>query len=203
MARRFRYLTRIQIDRDPAVPIPTWRLCALGYEWLTRADWTTVLLGTDGRHLLQCANQGPGNGERHCRCVAGANAGLARNARSRSRPHGSCRTRGHRCYLGPVLCRAGAQRARLADGRRCTATHREIGRSGVGRVSAPGCALRGSRHSGALLYCHWAGHTISGEHRQSEEGGNLFGFVPRSRKLEFCWIALKDVPVRQETGRYE
>lgn len=191
MARRFRYLTHTQIDRDPAVPIPRWRLSDLGRERLTGVDWRSFLHGTgviyssvqtralETASVIADAMRVPMQVRHEMREADRGPMGYVAD--------GAIATIVDRFFSDPMHSVQGWETAADAQRRIVKSVDQALH-----DYPDQDVLFVGHGTVGALLYCHWAGHAISGEHRQSDDGGNLFSFFTPGRRLELGWTALED-----------
>jgi broad specificity phosphatase PhoE len=190
MPRTLRYLTHTQIDRDPDVPIPTWRLSSVGRSRLTAMSWCEVLKNTQVIYA---------SAQTRALETAGAVASsllapVYVRAEMREADRGSA---GYvadasfgdimrQFFDDPTTSVSGWESAAAAQQRIVSATEAALSQHQHGDL-----LLVGHGTVGALLYCHFAGLAISGEHRQSDQGGNVFAVDIDANSLVHAWQPLE------------
>lgn len=185
MAHRVRYLTHPQVQIDPAVPVPQWRLSDVGRA-RTRAaagsfGGTTRIFASEERKAVDTAE------------IIGAALGVpveirpAMHENDRSAtgflPPPEFEATADRFFAEPAISTRGWERALDAQRRIVAVVEAVLSDAPTGDT-----LLVGHGAVGTLLYCHYAYLAIDRAHDQLAGGGNVFAFVhDRTRRVLHPW----------------
>ena len=183
------FVTHPEVTVDPAVPVPRWRLSAVGIAAMRRfsveaalrevgAVWSSTEAKSIEAAGILAAERGIG---------ISVHAGLGENDRSATGylPRTEFEGVADRFFAEPDRSIRGWERAVDAQAR-VVAAVRAIGQGHDGRGDL---ALVSHGGVGALLYCALVGEPISRRHDQQAQG-NVFRFDPEAWRLLEGWRPL-------------
>lgn len=190
MSRTLRYLTHTRIDVDPAVAAARWRLSEAGRDRLEPVDWASALAGTSAIYssAQTRALETAGLLARELVIPLFVRADMREADRGTAafvEPKDFGRIMDD-FFSKPGESVMGWEPAARAQERVLASANAAIERHGQGDL-----LLVGHGTVGALLYCHWAGEPVSGDHRQSEEGGNFFAYDLEASRIAHGWQPLE------------
>ena len=192
MSALIRYLTHPQVEIDPAVPVPCWRLSATGRARAQELAETGRLSGT---------TQVISSGERKAIETAGIIAAkLNVELEVREAMHENDRsTTGFlepdvfeavagEFFARPLISVRGWERAIDAQSRIVREVEHVLARNKPGDV-----LFVGHGAVGTLLFCHYSGLSIDRAHDQPAGGGNFFSFLEERRRVIHPWRRLEEL----------
>jgi broad specificity phosphatase PhoE len=187
-----RYLTHPQVNIDPAIPVPSWGLSAIG-----RARTETV----GSKRQLAHTTQIIASGERKAIETAGIIAakldvavevreGMHENERSATGflPPDEFQAVADQFFAQPHSSIRGWERAVDAQARIVREVEHVLARDQPGDV-----LFVGHGGVGTLLYCHYADVAIDRAYDQPGSGGNFFVFTKEDRRMQYSWCPLEDL----------
>ncbi len=192
MARTLRYLTHTKIDADPGVGVARWRLSEDGRRRLDPIDWASALEDTSAIYssAQTRALETAGLLARELDIPLFVRADMREADRGTADfvdPKDFGRIMDD-FFAHPEESVMGWEPAANAQERVLASANAAIAEQAEGDL-----LLVGHGTVGALLYCHWAGVPISGEHRQTEEGGNYFACDLEAARIVHGWQPLEQL----------
>jgi len=191
MARVF-YLTHPQVEIEPEVPVPAWRLSALGRERAERAAaaaWSagvTAIFSSEERKAVETAQiVGAARG-----CEVRRVQAMHENDRSATGylPPGPFEAMADRFFFSPAVSVEGWEPAAAAQRRIVDATDAAL----AGDLPPGDVLFAGHGAVGTLLMTALLGLPISRSLDQPKGGGNVFAFDAETRRVAHRWLALED-----------
>jgi len=187
-----RYLTHPQVEIDPAIPVPSWGLSAIG-----RAR--TQAIAATGR--LSGTTQIISSAERKAIETAGIIAAkLNLDVEIRDAMHENDRSAtgflvpdefeavANQFFAQPETSIRGWERAIDAQSRIVREVEHVLARNRPGDV-----LFVGHGGVGTLLYCHYSGLAIDRAHDQPAGGGCFFAVTADGRRVQHAWCRLEDL----------
>jgi broad specificity phosphatase PhoE len=186
-----RYLTHPQVEIDPAVPVTSWGLSAIGrarVQSLVAADWlagTTQVISSAERKAIETAQP-----------IAAAlgidleiRAAMHENDRSATGflPPGEFESVADEFFAHPHRSVRGWERAIDAQARIAREAESVLGRHHDGDI-----LFVGHGAVGTLLFCHYSGAPISRTHDQRVGGGHYFTVMKAGRKVVHAWRPMEN-----------
>jgi broad specificity phosphatase PhoE len=194
MMRLVRYLTHPQVEIDPAIPVPSWGLSAVGQarvRALVEAGWlagTTAVVSSGERKAIETASP-----------IAAAlgvdveiREAMHENDRSATGflPPAEFEATADAFFAQPLVSIRGWERAIDAQARIVREAETVLAREAAGDV-----LFVGHGAAGTLLFCHVAGLEISRAHDQTGGGGgNYFTFARADRRILHPWRPMEAAP---------
>ena len=185
-----RYLTHPQVEIDPAIPVPSWGLSAIG-----RAR--TQAIAATGR--LSGTTQIISSAERKAIETAGIIAAkLNLDVEIRDAMHENDRSAtgflvpdefeavANQFFAQPETSIRGWERAIDAQSRIVREVEHVLARNRPGDV-----LFVGHGGVGTLLYCHYSGLAIDRAHDQPAGGGCFFAVTADGRRVQHAWCRLE------------
>lgn len=176
-----RYLTHTDVVIDPNIPVPQWRLSAIGRaraEMAARAEWlrdTTQIVSSAERKAVETAE------------IIAAALGLEFEIRPRMHENDRSATgvlsqsefqaMADRFFASPTVSVRGWERAIDAQARIVAEAEEVLSRERPGDV-----LLVGHGGVGTLLYCHYSGLAIDRKHDQIPGGGGCYYALRKSAR---------------------
>jgi broad specificity phosphatase PhoE len=186
MTGLIRYLTHPQVNIDPAVPVPSWGLSAVGRRRTTELANTMWLSGTT--QIVSSAEQ---KAIETAEIIAGK---LNVTVQVREAMHENDRSAtgflapakfealADQFFAQPFVSIQGWERAIDAQLRIVGEVEQVLARSRAGDV-----LFVGHGAVGTLLFCHYSGLAIDRAHDQPAGGGCFFAFVKDGRRVLHPW----------------
>ena len=187
-----RYLTHPQVNIDPAIPVPSWGLSAIGRhrtEAITATRQlarTTRIIASGERKAIQTAE-----------IIA---AKLKIDVEVRKAMHENDRSAtgflmqeefqavANQFFAQPQISVRGWERAADAQLRIVREVEQALARNDQGDV-----LFVGHGGVGTLLYCHYMGVAIDRSCDQPADGGYFFAFTRQGRRVQHSWRRLEDL----------
>lgn len=192
MPALFRYLTHPEVQVDPALPVPSWGLSAIGRARvmaLVAKGWlrgTTQVIASAERRWKR-PNQLRSLWECGWKFAAPCTKMIAlRLAICRQR---SLKPSPTTLFAFPDTSIRGWERARDAQDRIVREAEVVLGRNNVGDV-----LFVGHGAVGTLLYYHYANVQINRVHDQPSGGGHYFAIKKAGREVAHGWRRMEDPP---------
>ena len=191
MSGLVRYLTHPQVNIDPAVPVPSWGLSAVGRRRTEELANTTWLLGT-----TQIISSGERKAIETAEIIAG---NLNVRVEMREAMHENDRSAtgfltpdkfealADRFFAQPNVSIQGWETAIGAQVRVVREVEQVLTRNRAG-----GVLFVGHGAVGTLLFCHYSGLAIDRAHDQPAGGGCFFAFVKDGRRVLHPWRRMED-----------
>jgi broad specificity phosphatase PhoE len=192
MPNLVRYLTHPQVQIDPAIPVPFWRLSEVG-------RGRTEAIASTGQ--LSSTTQIISSGERKAIETAEIIAAkLNVDVEVREAMHENDRSAtgflipeefeavANQFFAQPDISVRGWERAIDAQLRIVHEVENVLARNNPGDV-----LFVGHGGVGTLLYCHYSGFAIDRAHDQPAGGGHFFAFTKDSRRVRHSWRPLEDL----------
>jgi broad specificity phosphatase PhoE len=188
-----RYLTHPQVEIDPAIPVPSWGLSAVGRtrtEMLANAGWlfgTTQIISSGERKAIQTAEIIAGK----LNVAVEVREAMHENDRSATGflPPNEFEAVASKFFAKPFVAIRGWERAIDTQVRIVRQVEHVLARNRAGDV-----LFVGHGAVGTLLFCHYAGFTIDRIHDQPAGGGHCFAFAKDGRRLLHPWRRMEDLP---------
>jgi broad specificity phosphatase PhoE len=193
MSTLVRYLTHPEVQIEPAVPLPSWGLSAVGrtrVQSLVAAGWlrgTTQVITSAEQKALETAQP-----------IAAAlgvplevRDAMHENDRSATGflPPDEFKSVADQFFGQPDNSIRGWERARHAQARIVCEAEVVLSRTHEGHV-----LFVGHGAVGTLLFCHYADTEISRAHDQPPGGGHYFTMIKATRKVMHFWRRMEDAP---------
>jgi broad specificity phosphatase PhoE len=192
-----RYLTHPQVNIDPAAPIPSWSLSAIGKartEQLAKSRWlsgTTQIISSGERKAIETAE------------IIAAQLNIAVEVREAMHENDRSATGflapdtfelvADQFFAQPLVSVQGWERAIDAQLRTVHEVEHVLARNRAGDV-----LFVGHGAVGTLLFCHYSGLEIDRIYDQTAGGGCFFGFVKEGRRVLHPWRRMEDLLRNQE-----
>lgn len=176
-----RYLTHPDVVIDPSIPVPQWRLSAIGRaraEMAARAAWlrnTTQIVSSGETKAIETAE------------IIAAELGLEFEIRPRMHENDRSATgvlsqpefqaMADRFFANPTISVRGWERAIDAQARIVEEAEEVLSRGQPGDI-----LLVGHGGVGTLLYCHYSGLAIDRKHDQLPGGGGCYYAMRKSAR---------------------
>lgn len=186
-----RYLTHPQVQIDPDVPVPQWRLSPVGRartEAIANADWlaqTTQIISSGERKAIETAE------------IIAGQLGIMIEIREAMHENDRSATGflkpaefeqvADQFFAKPHLSVRGWERAIDAQARIVREAEAVLARNRSGDV-----LFVGHGAVGTLLFCHYAGHPIDRVHDQPAGGGHIFAFARETRQVLHGWRKMEE-----------
>ena len=187
-----RYLTHPQVEIDPAIPVPSWGLSAIGRARTQaiaatgRLSGTTQIISSAERKAIETAE------------IIAAKLNLDVEVRDAMHENDRSATGflvpdefelvANQFFAQPEISIRGWERAIDAQSRIVHEVEQVLARN------RPGDALFvGHGGVGTLLYCHYSGLAIDRAHDQHAGGGCFFAFTAAGRRVQHAWRRLEDL----------
>jgi broad specificity phosphatase PhoE len=195
MTAHIRYLTHPQVQIDPAVPVPSWGLSAVGRtraETLAIAGWlsgTTQIISSGERKAIETAEIIGGK----LNVSVEVREAMHENDRSATGylPPAEFETVANQFFTHPLVSIRGWERAIDAQLRIVREVEHVLARNQPGDV-----LFVGHGAVGTLLFCHYSGFAIDRACDQPASGGHYFAFVKDGRRVLHPWRRLEDEPYK-------
>jgi broad specificity phosphatase PhoE len=193
MTGLIRYLTHPQAKIDPAVPVPSWELSALGRARTEILANTGCLSGT-----TQIISSGERKAVETAEIIAGklnvaveVREAMHENDRSATGflPPNEFEAVANEFFAKPLVAAKGWERAIDAQVRIVHEVEHVLARDRAGDV-----LFVGHGAVGTLLFCHYAGFAIDRIHDQPGGGGHCFAFVKDGRRVLHSWRRMEGLP---------
>jgi broad specificity phosphatase PhoE len=190
-----RYLTHPQVEIDPAIPVPSWGLSAVGRtrtETLANAGWlfgTTQIISSGERKAVETAEIIA----RKLNIAVEVREAMHENDRSATGflPADEFEAMADQFFSQPSASIKGWERAIDAQLRIVREVERVLACNRAGDV-----LFVGHGAVGTLLFCHYAGVAIDRTHDQPAGGGHYFAFIKDGRRVLHPWRRMEDLPYR-------
>jgi broad specificity phosphatase PhoE len=188
-----RYLTHPQVKIDPAVPVPSWGLSALGRARTEALANTGCLFGT-----TQIISSGEQKAIETAEIIAGklnidveVREAMHENDRSATGflPPNEFEAVANQFFAQPIMSIKGWERALDAQLRIVREVEHVQARNRVGDV-----LFVGHGAVGTLLFCHYAGFATDRTYDQPGGGGHCFAFIKDGRRVLHPWRRMEDLP---------
>jgi len=188
-----RYLTHPQVEIDPAVPVPSWGLSALGRartETLANTgclSGTTQIISSGERKAIETAEILAGK----LNIAVEVREAMHENDRSATGflPPNEFEAVANEFFAKPLVAIKGWERAIDAQVRIVREVEHVLARNRAGDV-----LFVGHGAVGTLLFYHYAGFAIDRIHDQLGGGGHGFAFVKDGRRVLHSWRRMEDLP---------
>ncbi|WP_426614126.1 histidine phosphatase family protein [Bradyrhizobium sp. McL0616] len=187
-----RYLTHPQVQIDPDVPVPQWRLSPVGrtrIQALAKTSWlarTTQIISSGEREAIETAE------------IIASPLGLMIDIREAMHENDRSATGflkpaefeevANQFFAQPHLSIRGWERAIDAQARIVREAEAVLARNRSGDV-----LFVGHGAVGTLLFCHYAGHPIDRVHDQPAGGGHVFTFTRDARRVLHGWRRMEEI----------
>jgi broad specificity phosphatase PhoE len=193
MTGLIRYLTHPQVKIDPAVPVTSWSLSAVGRtrtETLANTGWlsgTTQVISSGERKAIETAEIIAGK----LKVAVEVRETMHENDRSATGflPPNEFEAVADQFFAQPFVSIRGWERAIDAQFRIVRDVEQVLARDRAGDV-----LFVGHGAVGTLLFCHYAGVAIDRAHDQSAGGGHWFAFVEDGRRVLHPWRRMEELP---------
>lgn len=193
MSTYVRYLTHPQVKVDPAVPVPSWGLSAVGKaraEKLASAGWlsgTTQIVSSRERKAIETAEIIG----RELNVTVELREAMHENDRSATGylPSEEFETVASRFFSQPIVSVRGWERAIDAQLRIVREVEHVMARNRTGDV-----LFVGHGAVGTLLFCHYSGFAIDRAYDQPAGGGHYFTFAKDGRRVLHPWRQMELAP---------
>jgi broad specificity phosphatase PhoE len=193
MTGLIRYLTHPQVEIDPAVPVPSWGLSALGRARTETLAHTGCLSGT-----TQIISSGERKAIETAEIIAGklnvaveVREAMHENDRSATGflPPKEFEAVANQFFAKPLVGVKGWERATDAQLRIVREVEHVLARNRAGDV-----LFVGHGAVGTLLFCHYAGFAIDRAYDQPGGGGHCFAVIEDRRRVLHSWRRMEDLP---------
>ena len=193
MITHIRYLTHPQVKIDPAVPVPSWDLSAVGRtrtETLAKTgclSGTTQIISSGERKAIETAEI---IGE-ELNVTVEVREAMHENDRSATGflPPDEFETVANQFFAQPLVSIHGWERAIDAQLRIVREVEHILARNRAGDV-----LFVGHGAVGTLLFCHYSGFAIDRAYDQPAGGGQYFAFVKDGRRVLHPWRRMEYLP---------
>jgi broad specificity phosphatase PhoE len=193
MTGLIRYLTHPQVKIDPAVPVTSWSLSAVGRtrtETLANTGWlsgTTQIISSGERKAIETAEIIAGK----LKVAVEVRETMYENDRSATGflPPKEFEAVADQFFAQPFVSTRGWERAIDAQFRIVREVEQVLARDRAGDV-----LFVGHGAVGTLLFCHYAGVAIDRAHDQPAGGGHWFAFVEDGRRVLHPWRRMEELP---------
>jgi broad specificity phosphatase PhoE len=193
MTGLIRYLTHPQVKIDPAVPVTSWSLSAVGRtrtETLANTGWlsgTTQIISSGERKAIETAEIIAGK----LKVAVEVRETMHENDRSATGflPPNEFEAVADQFFAQPFVSIRGWERAIDAQFRIVREVEQVLARDRAGDV-----LFVGHGAVGTLLFCHYAGVAIDRAHDQPAGGGHWFAFVEDGRRVLHPWRRMEELP---------
>jgi broad specificity phosphatase PhoE len=191
MTTRIRYLTHPQVQIDPAIPVPSWGLNAVGRtrtETLVKAgrlSGTTQIISSGERKAIETAEIIT----RGLNVTVEVRMAMHENDRSATGflPTAEFETVADQFFAQPTVSIRGWERAIDAQSRIVHEVEHVLARNREGDI-----LFVGHGAVGTLLLCHYSGFAIDRTHDQPNGGGYYFAFVKEGLRVLHPWRPMED-----------
>jgi broad specificity phosphatase PhoE len=188
-----RYLTHPQVKIDPALPVPSWELSALGRartEALAKSgclSGTTQIISSGERKAIETAEIIA----QKLNVAVEVREAMHENDRSATGflPADEFDAAANEFFAKPLVAVKGWERAIDAQVRIVHEVEHVLARNRAGDV-----LFVGHGAVGTLLFCHYAGFAIDRIYDQPGGGGHCLAFVKDGRRLVHHWRRMEDLP---------
>jgi broad specificity phosphatase PhoE len=187
-----RYLTHPQVNIDPAVPVPSWGLSAVGRtrtEELANTMWlsgTTQIISSGEQKAIETAEIIAGK----LNVAVEVREAMHENDRSATGflAPGKFEALADQFFAQPCVSIQRWERAIDAQLRVVREVEQVLARNRAGDV-----LFVGHGAVGTLLFCHYSGLAIDRAHDQPAGGGNFFAFTKDGRRVLHRWRRMEDL----------
>lgn len=193
MSAFVRYLTHPQVQIDAYVPVPAWGLSVVGRQRVhsvVKAGWlagTTQIFASGERKAIETAEPISA-----ALCIdLEIREGMHENDRSATGflPPDEFELVANEFFAHPAASVRGWERAVDAQSRIVAEVESVLSRNRQGDV-----LFVGHGAVGTLLYCHYAGTSISRIHDRPGGGGHYFTFLNEDRLVLHGWRQMEEAP---------